>query len=135
MLTRRRLLTGGTLLTAGSALPGAARTLADFSTPGFPGPGSPASMPGPPDYAFDIRPCALEIDARHTIKTTGYDGKVPGPLLRFREGQTVTIDVTNRSSEPEIVHWHGLFLPPDVDGAMEEGTPMIAPGEVRRISF
>ena len=36
--------------------------------------------------------------------------------------------MTNHTGAEEIVHWHGLFLPSDVDGAMEEGTPMIAPG-------
>jgi len=91
--------------------------------------------PGAPDYSLEMGPCTVELDAKHSIKTIGYNGQVPGPLLRFKEGQPVAIDVTNRSPEAEVVHWHGLFLPPDVDGAMEEGTPMIAPGDRRRITF
>jgi FtsP/CotA-like multicopper oxidase with cupredoxin domain len=47
----------------------------------------------------------------------------------------VTIDIHNRSAEPEIVHWHGLFLPVAADGAMEEGSPMIAAGASTRIGF
>jgi hypothetical protein len=47
----------------------------------------------------------------------------------------VTIEVANRTKSPEIVHWHGLFLPPEVDGSMEEGTPMIPPGGKARYTF
>jgi FtsP/CotA-like multicopper oxidase with cupredoxin domain len=46
----------------------------------------------------------------------------------MRQGQEQTVEIHNGSSDPEIVHWHGLFLPSDIDGAMEEGTPMIDPG-------
>jgi FtsP/CotA-like multicopper oxidase with cupredoxin domain len=88
-----------------------------------------------PDYSLEIGPCTVDLDAKHSIQTIGYNGQVPGPLLRFKEGRPVTIDVVNRSSNAEVVHWHGLFLPPEVDGAMEEGTPMLAPGERRRITF
>ena len=45
------------------------------------------------------------------------------------------MEIRNRSSDPEIVHWHGLSLAPEIDGAMEEGTPMIAPGATVRYSF
>jgi hypothetical protein len=38
------------------------------------------------------------------------------------------IDVNNQTSNSEVIHWHGLFLPPEVDGAMEEGTPLILSG-------
>jgi FtsP/CotA-like multicopper oxidase with cupredoxin domain len=53
----------------------------------------------------------------------------------LKEGQPVTIDVTNNTRNPEIVHWHGLFLPPTIDGAMEEGTPMIQPGGKMHYTF
>ena len=56
---------------------------------------------------------------------------MPGPLLRLKEGRPVTIDVTNQTGNSEVVHWHGLFLPPQVDGAMEEGTPPIPPAAAR----
>ena len=60
---------------------------------------------------------------------------MPGPLLRLKEGQPVTIDVTNQTGNSEVVHWHGLFLPPQVDGAMEEGTPPIPAGGHARYTF
>src|SRR5208282_2022008 len=89
----------------------------------------------PPDYRLDIAPATLELSPRHKLKTLTYNAQVPGPLLRFKEGQPVTIEVTNHTGAEEIVHWHGLFLPSDVDGAMEEGTPMIAPGATARYTF
>src|SRR5271170_6382781 len=87
------------------------------------------------DYTLDIAPYSLQISSKHTVKTTAYNGQVPGPLLRFKEGQPVTIGVTNHSDHEEIVHWHGLFLPADVDGAMEEGTPPIAPSGNAQFTF
>ena len=88
-----------------------------------------------PDFRIDIAPYSLEIARNKFIKTIAYNGQVPGPLLRMVEGRPVTVEVTNHSPNPELVHWHGQFLPPDVDGAMEEGTPMIAPGQSARYSF
>ncbi len=88
-----------------------------------------------PDYSLDIAPYSLQISAKHSIRTTGYNQQVPGPLVRFQEGQPVMIAVTNNTSTHEVVHWHGLFLPSEVDGAMEEGTPMIAPGATAVYAF
>ena len=88
-----------------------------------------------PDYSLDIAPFTIEASARHHYRTTAYNGRVPGPLLRVREGQAVTIDVHNHSSHEEVVHWHGLFLPSQIDGAMEEGTPTIPPGGKARYTF
>ena len=87
------------------------------------------------DYTLEIAPYTLDISAKHSVKTVAYNGQVPGPLLRLKEGKPVTIDVTNRSESEELVHWHGLFLPPEVDGAMEEGMPMLLPGGHARYSF
>ena len=88
-----------------------------------------------PDYRIDIAPTTLDLSPRHRLKTTAYNGQAPGSLLRFKENRPVTIEVTNRTDRPEVVHWHGLFTPPDVDGAIEEGTPPIAPGSTARYSF
>ena len=87
------------------------------------------------DITLRISPVEIEIAPRRTIKTTGYNGSVPGPLLRLREGQSVTVDVHNETPTPEIVHWHGLFVPVEVDGAAEEGTPMVPPHGSRRYAF
>ena len=88
-----------------------------------------------PDYRLDIAPVTLELSAQHRVKTVAYNGQAPGPLLRFKEGRPVTIEVTNHTDRPEVVHWHGLFLPPEVDGATEEGTAPLLPSQSVRYHF
>jgi FtsP/CotA-like multicopper oxidase with cupredoxin domain len=88
-----------------------------------------------PDHTLRIAPLKLELAPGRTIDTFAYNGMVPGPPLRFREGQPVTIDVTNDTDIEDIVHWHGLHLPAFMDGAMEEGSPMIAQGRTQRYNF
>ena len=87
------------------------------------------------DFKLRIEPVTVELSPKHHIKTTGYNGASPGPVLRVPEGKTVSIDVLNHTQTEEIVHWHGLHIPPNVDGAMEEGSPMIAPQSSLRYSF
>lgn len=95
---------------------------------------NPASQ-GKADHTLRIEPCTLEISPGVTVKTLAYNGQVPGPTLRLREGVPVTIDVTNASNDPDLVHWHGLAIDSLNDGAMEEGSPMIAAGATHRYSF
>jgi FtsP/CotA-like multicopper oxidase with cupredoxin domain len=90
---------------------------------------------GKPDHTLKIEPVSLEIGPGVTIKTIGYNGQVPGPLLRLKEGVPVTIDVTNASQGPDLVHWHGLAIDSLNDGAMEEGSPMIGAGAAHRYAF
>ena len=87
------------------------------------------------DYTLRIAPMSLELAPGKTITTTGYNGKVPGPLLRLREGRPVAINVINDVSYPDIVHWHGLYLPAVQDGATEEGSPIIPVGQSHLYSF
>src|SRR5580693_2530092 len=87
------------------------------------------------DVTIHIAPVELEVAPRKIIKTIGYNGTAPGPVLRLREGQRVTVDVFNETKTPELVHWHGLLVPSNVDGAEEEGTPMVPPGGMQRYSF
>jgi FtsP/CotA-like multicopper oxidase with cupredoxin domain len=89
----------------------------------------------PPDLTLRISPIDLEIAPGRIVKTTGYNGSAPGPFLHFREGQQVTVEIANDTSEPEILHWHGLLLPPEVDGAEETGTPLIPAHSSQRYSF
>jgi FtsP/CotA-like multicopper oxidase with cupredoxin domain len=88
-----------------------------------------------PDYTLRIAPTTLDIAPGVSIKTLAYNGQVPGPLLRLREGVPVTIDVINATSDPDLTHWHGLAIDVQNDGAMEEGSPMIAPGATLRYNF
>ena len=81
------------------------------------------------DYTIRIGPVSLELAPGKTIKTTGYNGSVPGPILRLREGRPVNIKVINDAGYPDLVHWHGLYLPALQDGATEEGSPIIPVGQ------
>jgi FtsP/CotA-like multicopper oxidase with cupredoxin domain len=93
------------------------------------------SQASKPDISLRISPVSIEIAPGHVIKTTGYNGSAPGPVLRVKEGQPVLIEVHNETPIPELVHWHGLQIPSEVDGAAEEGTPFIAPHASARYSF
>lgn len=89
----------------------------------------------PADYTLNIATTPVELAPNRIISITTYNGQFPGPLLRFKEGQRVTIDIHNHTDRPEQVHWHGQFVPVDVDGAAEEGTPFVPSHGSRRISF
>ena len=108
-----------------SALLYAAQSSASKKTP------SKASKPAA-DHSLTIKPCTIEISPGVNIKTLAYNGQVPGPLLRLRQGVPTTIDVTNATGSADIVHWHGLTTDVINDGAMEEGSPMIGPSETLR---
>jgi FtsP/CotA-like multicopper oxidase with cupredoxin domain len=88
-----------------------------------------------PDAKLEIAPLELEIAPGKLIHTVAYNGRVPGPLIRWPEGKPIVIDVVNRTAVPEIVHWHGLQIPSEMDGAAEEGSPMIPPGGQFRYTF
>src|SRR4029077_8344776 len=79
------------------------------------------------DFTLRIAPIALELNPNLVISTTGYNGTSPGPILRMREGKPVTVEVINDTDVPEYVHWHGLLVPSEVDGAEEEETPVVPP--------
>jgi len=87
------------------------------------------------DHAIRIGPISVELAPGKIVKTTGYNGTVPGPVLRLREGKPIVINVINDAGYPDLIHWHGLYLPSIQDGSMEEGSPIIAPGESLLYSF
>ncbi|MEW8009150.1 MAG: multicopper oxidase domain-containing protein, partial [Candidatus Thiodiazotropha endolucinida] len=47
---------------------------------------------------------------------TAINGSVPAPVLRWKEGDTVTLNVTNNLAEDTSIHWHGIILPSSQDG-------------------
>jgi FtsP/CotA-like multicopper oxidase with cupredoxin domain len=70
-----------------------------------------------------------------TVDAYAFNGQVPGPLLRFRQGDRVRIDVTNRLPESTSVHWHGLILPNIMDGPAHITQEPIERGQVYRYEF
>ena len=94
-----------------------------------------AGAESPADYTLHIKAAAIEIAPDTILSTVTYDGQFPGPLIRFKEGQQVTVDIFNETDTPEQLHWHGQKVSVDVDGAAEEGTPYIPAHGQRRITF
>jgi L-ascorbate oxidase len=79
---------------------------------------------------------SVEIDAgEFTRSGVGFNGASPGPVLRLKEGEDVTINVTNNLSEDTSIHWHGLILPFEQDGVPGISYDGIAPGETFTYNF
>ena len=97
--------------------------------------GTATSPESAADYTIRIGTGLVELAPDRILSTTTYNGQFPGPLLRFKEGRLVVVDIHNDTDTPEQLHWHGQFLPVDVDGSEEEGTPYIPAHGMRRIAF
>jgi len=66
---------------------------------------------------------------------TTINGSIPAPTLRWRQGDTVTLRVTNRLAEDTSIHWHGILLPYQMDGVPGISFKGIAPGETFTYRF
>ena len=80
------------------------------------------------EFQLEIGPAPLNITGRPRM-ATGVNGSVPAPILRWREGDTVTLAVTNRLPKPSSIHWHGVRVPSPMDGVPGLSFSGIAPGE------
>jgi FtsP/CotA-like multicopper oxidase with cupredoxin domain len=98
-------------------------------------PSDTAPPDGPADHTLRIAAGLLELGPETIVSTKLYNGQFPGPLLRFSEGKRAVVDIHNDTDTPEQLHWHGQFVPAEVDGAAEEGTPFIPARGMRRIAF
>src|SRR6266404_265711 len=77
-------------------------------------PAVPPSESAVADYTLRIATSPVEIAPKRIISITTYNGQFPGPLIRFKEGQQVTVDVFNDTDTPEQLHWHGQKIPTDM---------------------
>ena len=85
---------------------------------------------------YDLTVDRVTIDTGDFVKEgIGYNGASPGPVLRFKEGEDVTINVTNNLDEMTSIHWHGLILPFEQDGVPGISFPGIKPGETFTYRF
>ncbi|MEP5225250.1 MAG: copper resistance system multicopper oxidase [Marinobacter sp.] len=85
---------------------------------------------------YDLTVDRVEIDTGDFVKEgIGYNGASPGPVMRFKEGENVKINVTNNLDEMTSIHWHGLILPFDQDGVPGISFPGIKPGETFTYEF
>lgn len=84
------------------------------------------------DVTIRIAQVLVELAPDHIISTVGYNGSVPAPVIRLNEGRPVSVQLINDTDTPELVHWHGQFVPSNIDGAAEEGTPTVPAHGARR---
>jgi FtsP/CotA-like multicopper oxidase with cupredoxin domain len=125
--SRRAFLRDGALM-AGALVLGQSKVWTQV----FHGPFGEAVKRIDPDCTLTIAEIEWELSPKKKIRTSTYNGQVPGPLLRVTEGKPVAIDIANKLDHPEIVHWHGQWIPVAADGSMEEGSPML-PAEGRSL--
>ncbi len=124
MNARRRLLKAGAAVGAGTVLHALAPAYGWVASASA----EPLLESGGPGANLVIARTKLTIDGRSASPTV-VNGVLPGPVLRFREGETVTIRVTNELEETSSIHWHGLLVPPEMDGVPGVSFPGIAAGE------
>ncbi|WP_457599688.1 copper resistance system multicopper oxidase [Hydrogenimonas sp.] len=86
------------------------------------------------EFFLTIDPTVVNVTGKAVV-ATAVNGMLPGPTLRWREGEEVTIHVTNNLSVSSSIHWHGIILPAEMDGVPDISFPGIAPGETFTYRF
>ena len=119
-LSRRRFVQG-------LALGGAAATFGGWNTPLRALTRQPGVLSGT-EFHLEIGAAPANFTGHPTV-AHAINGQLPGPVLRWREGTTVTLRVTNRLPVQSSIHWHGLIVPAAMDGVPGISFPGIAPGE------
>ena len=80
------------------------------------------------EFDLTIQPVSVNMTGRPAV-ATGINGSVPGPILRWRQGDTVVLRVKNELRETSSIHWHGILVPATMDGVPGLSFAGIAPGE------
>ena len=124
---RRQFVTGLGMVVAGAHLPFAAAAT-DYTAPT-----QTAELRG---TEFDLGIAALPVNLTGRAATAiAINGSLPGPVLRWREGDTVSVRVANRLGVDTSIHWHGILLPSNMDGVPGFSFHGIAPGETFTYRF
>lgn len=113
----------------GMAAAGAATTLAPTGASA-----RASSVLSGTDFKLELATMPFNITGR-TRTATAINGQIPGPTLRMREGDTVTLSVTNRLPFTSSIHWHGLRIPSDMDGVPGFSYAGIASGQTFAYRF
>jgi len=129
LISRRRFVTG---IAAGSALLGLGlRSGLSMA--------SPSNRLGPTtlrgnEFDLNIGYQPVNFTGKNRM-ATAINGSVPSPVLRWREGDRVTLRVKNNLAEDSSIHWHGIILPTDMDGVPGLSFNGIKPGETFEYQF
>jgi len=79
------------------------------------------------EFNLEIGALAVNFTGQPGMATV-VNGRLPAPLLRWREGDVITLRVSNRLSAPSSIHWHGIIVPADMDGVPGLSFEGIGPG-------
>ena len=102
---------------------------------------SVASLRGPTKaaridtFTLTARPARITLAPGKTVDAWTYDGVVPGPMLRVRQGDLVVVHVVNRLPVPTTIHWHGVLVPAGEDGVAGVTQDAILPGHTNTYRF
>ena len=94
----------------------------------------PSSFAGIVEYDLNVSYKTLNITGKD-VKAMSLNDSIPGPTLRFREGDTARIRFHNLMDVPTSVHWHGILLPYRQDGVPYVTNPPIEPGKTQKFEF
>ncbi len=86
------------------------------------------------EFFLDIDYTPVNITGKNAVATT-INGQIPGPTLVWKEGETVTLHVTNHLKKTSSIHWHGIILPAGMDGVPGLSFDGISPGETFTYTF
>lgn len=127
-VTRRRFVQG--------AAAGAAVAACGWGEPPAFGATTPYHPPVLRGTEFELTIDSMPVNVTgRQANATVVNGSMPGPVLRWREGDTVTLAVTNKLRVPTSIHWHSLRIPAAMDGVPGLSFPGIAPGETFQYRF
>jgi len=129
-IPRRHFIQGAAALAAGAALASRGRAAQAAVQSGIGG------QPVLRGNQFDLQLGRIAVNRTGTADwASAVNGIAPGPVLHWREGDVVTLNVTNNLPELTGVHWHGIILPNNMDGVPGLEFPGIKPGETFTYRF
>jgi FtsP/CotA-like multicopper oxidase with cupredoxin domain len=121
--SRRRFVLGASSLVALSTLPLSGQVFADTPRPT----NGPQTLTGN-QFDLSIGFQKVNFTGKQRIATT-VNQSLPAPVLRWKEGERVTLRVTNTLDHDSSIHWHGMILPSEMDGVPGMSFDGIKPGE------
>jgi CopA family copper-resistance protein len=123
--SRRRFVQG---LAGGALAVATAHRHGWTATPDSQVPDRTGSVLSGTEFNLEIGALSVNLTGRPGIATV-VNGQLPAPLLRWREGDAITLRVTNRLPAPTSIHWHGVIVPAAMDGVPGLSFNGIGPGE------
>ncbi|MCW5631963.1 MAG: copper resistance system multicopper oxidase [Rubrivivax sp.] len=130
-LHRRRFVQG---LAAGGVLAGLSPLMRPAQAAGYAAARPPVPVLSGTEFSLEVAELPVNFTGSPRM-ATAINGSIPAPTLRWREGDEVTIRVTNRLREATSIHWHGIILPFQMDGVPGISFAGISPGETFTYRF